>query len=413
MNQKGVPVMQKTKKSLTLRFTLFQILAFASFAGMNYYNVYLKSIGFDSVQIGLWGSISSIISVITLPVWGVISDKTRSTKLAWIISMVAFGVLYVLFPFVGKMSNGIGSFLPVYFLIIIYSIIKQPTHSLMDAWSMSVITPFDIKFAAIRKWGSFGFGVVSIIMGSFVVDNFGTEGVFYIAPAFVLMLCVSVLTFKEPGSEKEKKSEKKEKIKINPLKLFKNYYFATAFIMVIGLSVYSSLTSPFYAYILEHAGVSADKYGVISGFGAFVQIFSMLIVTTFCKKVPTPYILIAAGILGIAENVMYSIASNMTMMFIAGTLWGLGWAINVGVLPGYIHSLVPDEYSATAQTLSGTVTTLFSIIGNAIGGWLIGIIGISKYNLYVSFFQSALILLFIISLLIGKYVLKLKMTESE
>ena len=93
--------MQETRKKLNTSFTLFQILAFASFAGMNYYNVYLKAIGFDSTQIGLWGSVSSIVSMVTLPLWGVISDKTRSTKLTWIISMLVFVLCYALFPLFG------------------------------------------------------------------------------------------------------------------------------------------------------------------------------------------------------------------------------------------------------------------------------------------------------------------------
>ncbi len=68
------------RTSLKRRFILFQLLAFASFASMNYYNVYLKAIGFDSMRLGIWASVTSVIGMVTLPLWGILSDRLRMTK---------------------------------------------------------------------------------------------------------------------------------------------------------------------------------------------------------------------------------------------------------------------------------------------------------------------------------------------
>ena len=386
------------KKKLTRRFTFFQLMAFAAFASMNYYNIYLKSIGFDSVKLGLLASISSIIGMTTLPVWGVISDKTRSTKLTWIISMIVFGVCYLIIPFFGKLQT----LIPLYIVIIVYSIVKQPTHSLQDAWSISVLSTESIRYPEVRKWGSFGFAVMSLIISYIMIGALGLsiDYVFYSAFIFSVILCVSLYMFKEPAVNTG--IAEKKTVRINPLLLFKDYHFSTAFIMVIALSVYSSLTSTFYGFILEHAGLDPNSYGTYSGIGAFVQIICMYIVTRFCKGVPQSYILIAGGLFGVAENIMYSIADGKAMMIVACTLWGFDMAINVSVLPGYIHDLVPEEYSATAQTLSGTAAMLFSIIGSSVGGYLIKEIGISRYNLYTAIFQGTLTVLFLITILIGK-----------
>ena len=213
------------KKKLTRRFTFFQLMAFAAFASMNYYNIYLKSIGFDSVKLGLLASISSIIGMTTLPVWGVISDKTRSTKLTWIISMIVFGVCYLIIPFFGKLQT----LIPLYIVIIVYSIVKQPTHSLQDAWSISVLSTEGIRYPEVRKWGSFGFAVMSLIISYIMIGALGLsiDYVFYSAFIFSVILCVSLYMFKEPAvntSIAEKKT-----VRINPLLLFKEYHFSTAF----------------------------------------------------------------------------------------------------------------------------------------------------------------------------------------
>jgi predicted MFS family arabinose efflux permease len=195
--------------------------------------------------------------------------------------------------------------------------------------------------------------------------------------------------------------------KLRPWALLKNYYFVTALIMTVVLAAYGALTASFYAYILEHAGVSPEKYGLISGYGAFVQVGCMLAVTRYCRRVPAHRLLAAAGIFSVAENILYATAGSLWMMFAAGTLWGVAMAVNVSVLPSYIYSLVPRQYSATAQALSGTVAMLLAIVGNLLGGYLISVIGIAGYNFTVAAFQLLLTGLFMLSIPFGRRVLKL------
>jgi predicted MFS family arabinose efflux permease len=199
--------------------------------------------------------------------------------------------------------------------------------------------------------------------------------------------------------------------KLRPWALLKNYYFVTAFIMTIVLAAYGALTASFYAYILEHAGVSPEKYGLISGYGAFVQVGCMLFITRYCRLVPPHRLLVAAGFFAVAENILYGTAGSLGMMFVAGTLWGVAMAINVSVLPSYIFSLVPRQYSATAQALSGTVAMLLAIVGNLIGGYLISIIGIANYNFTVAAFQLLMTGLFILSIPFGHRVLKIPLPD--
>lgn len=410
--------MDDAKRRLTRQFIIFQFIAFASFAPMNYYNVFLKEIGFSSQQIGLWGSVSGVVAMISLPIWGIISDKIRSPKKTYMISMVVYALIFTALPMAGRALGT--SALPLYGLIVLYALVKQPTHSLQDAWFVSTLRTHGVNYTATRLWGSAGFAVFCIIIG-LAVDYTGIDAVFYLAPALVLPLMILCLRFKESRYETaesralaQQEAEKagRARQKLRPWVLFKNYYFMTAFIMTVVLAFYIAVTASFYAYILEHAGLPAEKYGLISGYGSFVQVAAMLFINRFCRRVSMPKLLVAAGCFSIAENIMYALASNLAMMFVAGTFWGIATAVNVTVVPTYIYSLVPREYSATAQTLNGTVVMILSIVGNLAGGYLIAGIGIAHYNLCVAAIQVVLVALFALSIPFGRKVLKIPAPES-
>ena len=406
--------MDITQQRIKKYFIIIQLLAFGSFASMNYYNVYLRSIGFDSTKIGLWGSINGIIALITLPVWGILADKIGSPKKLYMLSMSLFAVIYAILPTIGKMTAV--SFVPLYALIVVYSAIVQPTHTMQDAWMIGTCRVRGINYASIRSWGSFGFGVIAISYG-FITQYWGLDIVFYMAPALiipVLFMC-RYFTSHLPGVENPPPEmgpdgqpiprEKPQKMGVSIL--FKNYYLMTAFIMTIVLACYSALITPFFPFILEHAGVPTNRLGWISGYGALVQVIAMMIFTKFSKKVSLATVLIIAGFFGVAENIMYALASNLGMLFISSTLWGFAMAMNVAVLPMYIYSLVPRSHAATAISFNATVTMMLSIVGNFTGGLLINSIGLERYLYGLSIFRVVLIFLFIGTLVFGKRVLKL------
>ena len=395
--------MEEAKSRVTKKFILFQLLAFGSFASMNYYNVYLKTIGFTSTQIGIWGSISSIIAMVTLPAWGIASDKAGSPKKLYLVSMASFATLFAIMPLLGGISSV--SYLPLYALIVLYSVVKQPTHSLQDAWFVGTSRAYGINYASIRMWGSFGFAVISIMYG-LITQYTGIGFSLYLAPVLVFPLVFLCSRFHDDEGVQPAVQPARQSTRMRPWVLFKNYYLVCTFIMTLVFSCYGAYIIPFFPYILEHAGVAADKMGLITGYGAFVQVVVMLVITRYCKKVPMQIILIVAGCFGVAETFFYGFSSNLGMLFVGSTFWGVSMATNVSILPMYIFSLVPRKYSATAISFNGTIAMLSTIIGNFVGGYLVASVGITVYTYCVAALMALCIMLFAASLFVGKHILK-------
>ena len=386
------------------RITLFQLLSFASFASMNYYTVLLKNIGFSATQIGFWGSVSSIIAVLTLPVWGILSDKIGSAKKLYLLAMILYAAFFAAMPAAGAAAAFNPA--PIFLMILGYSLVRQPTHSLQDAWVIDVTESHGINYTSSRKWGSFGFALVSIFFG-IATPYIGIPLTFYAAAVFIIplvVLCRYIRPADKPPQSAVAQSIdiKPNKTKIRPWLLLRNYRLMTAFLMTLSLGFYSAMVTPFYPYILESAGMQANQFGTVSGYGAFVQVVCMWLISRYCSGVPLTIILIAGGLAGVLENVVYGLASNAWMMMLAGTLWGISMGINVSALPTYINSLVPRTHAATAMALNGTMVMLLTIAGNYSGGLLITSIGIDSYNYVLAAVRGALTLLFALSLLTGR-----------
>jgi PPP family 3-phenylpropionic acid transporter len=392
----------KQTKRLATALIVFQILSFAALVPMNYHNVYLTQIGFTSQQIGLWGSVCGIVAMVTLPLWGIIADKTRSGKLTFVLSMLLYGLLYLLMPLAGKLYAV--NALPMFAILSVYGTIKQSTRSLQDAWFVSTAAPFGINYASLRMWGAAGFAVLSVIVG-FAVDYTGVPFLFYLTTALCVIFAVACLRFREPEPPQDKQA-RIVRHKMRPWTLLRNYYYVSALIMVFTLATYHALTLSFYPYILQHAGVNPDKVGIITGYGAFVQAVLMLLMTRFGRNTKAYKWLIFAGIAAAAENIIYAVANGMGMLMVAGTLCGIEVGINVSVLPRYVFSIVPQEYATTAQTFDGTVVMLLCVVGNVVAGYVIAAVGISAYNFGIAAIQLLLTALFAASIPFGARMLK-------
>ncbi|MDR3084890.1 MAG: MFS transporter [Christensenellaceae bacterium] len=369
---------------------LIQLLAFGSFASMNYYSVFLRGIGFSGEQLGLWGSVVSLIGMVTLPVWGLMADKMGSSKRLYLVAMVAFGCVYCLLPFLGGLYPAAP--LPLYATLLLYAAIVQPTHSLQDAWLIPASASSGVPYAKVRAFGSLGFGLLSILYG-FITKWGGTAVALYMAPLLVLPLVLFCLRFKADGAQSPRISRQ------SPAVLLQNRRLLCAFLMTIVLGCYGAFITPFYPFILEHAGVAADRFGWVSGYGALIQVGVLYAFNRWFKNAPLPLVLVTAGLFGVAENALYALASNLPMMFAAATLWGVAMALNVSALPLYVYSLVPGEHVSTAISLNASVVMLFSIIGNFSGGLLLTALGIERYLFCVAGFRLAVTLLFLLSAL--------------
>ena len=83
--------------SETIKLPVFYLLLAGAFAGwQSFYNVYLDSIGYTSMQIGALNALFISTSAIVVPFWGMIADRYGNNRIFLLLTSVAALMVFLI-----------------------------------------------------------------------------------------------------------------------------------------------------------------------------------------------------------------------------------------------------------------------------------------------------------------------------
>lgn len=386
--------MQKQNIKIVFRFSSIEFLYFAFFACSTYLTVYLMEIGMDSSSIGLITSAGGILGMIFLPFWGTLSDRLGSGRTPFIFCMIITGIMFCLLPI---LYSAIASFTVLSIYIPIIFIFRQSTNSMMDGWIISQTTPRDIGYGVIRRWGSIGYSIISLILGVIIGQYLDTGFCFYLMPLLLIPLLALCHERKSnvdyaPSAPSGIFGDSGSK---NYTALFRNFKFVAYWFFSLFLNIYLSVTLVFMAYILQYAGCDPSRVGTLTGFRAIMEIFSMTLCSRMIHKVKLSHMMLISGFLFAAEQLMYQFSCGFASLLFIMVFSGLAGGISYSIGPSYIYEIVPKSLNNTAQSLAAVSMCLISVIGASAGGFVI-----QKYGI-ITLTNGCGLLLVLVSVLFG------------
>ncbi len=372
----------ENKRGIYARYSFFTVFFYISVSLSNYISVFLQEYGFTGTQIGAIISVSSVISAVSLPVWGIVSDKLGSARKTLVICMAAYASAFFLVP--GALGAA-GLLLPGIIFIIISRSFTASCNNLAVGWTVKQTAFHGISYSSVRLWGSIGFAGMMTLLG-FVMPHTGTNVIFYLTAATAAVSMASFFTIKEYKAPEKKES----RLSLKPGRILKNYYFITYLVMVVGLVLYDSLTAVYMPFLIKSIGAPTTSAALVMGVRCLFEMIAMLGAARLKKRFPLPCLLIAAGILSTAEHMLYGTAGSLAIILMISVMSGVSNGTFLGLGPSYVFSIVPSELNNTAQTLCGSVSMGTAILGSFAGGVLIDKIGVTSL-----FFGCGLVILFI------------------
>lgn len=378
---------QQQKKQVQIRFSIVQMIAWAAMAGSSYLTVYMKELGFSSQRIGVVAAIGAILALFILPAWGYVSDRLHSAKKTFFACNFITAAVMLLIAVTGK-RRLLG---PVFLLMILARCFLQPITPLLDGWCISSIRKYGIQYADVRIWGSIGFALFSMLVSA-LLSFTETRTVFFVYPALLLLLFLVSRKMEEVAPADPEKKQEKTDLR----SLLKNKHYLALFLISMASTMYLSITVVFIVYVFEHAHVSTNYLGLMSGCRAFLEVAAMFAAGRLLKKLriaPAVLLLLAAS-LTVLEHLLYCTAEGLPMLLCAYLMSGLGGGVVYSLLPVVVNSCVPETVMHSAQTVMGTSRTLATVIGSLVGGYAIGLLGIQRFLLVIIGFQILLILAF-------------------
>ncbi|MBE4908327.1 MFS transporter [Bacillus luteolus] len=346
---------QKTR-SAKLTFTLFYFFIFFGLGSLfPLLAVYLNdTVGLTGAQIGTIMSISPVVTILTQPVWGLISDYTQKPKLVLTITLICTALI------------GVGySFVESYFWFIIFAALLAVTQSavvpISDSMALSYVQKTKGNYGSIRLWGALGFAVAVLIVGN-LSETFSLSIIFYV---FVIMLFVSsVFAWSLP----DEGNSMQINIKTGVSRLVKMPRFLL-FLLTTFLIFGPILSNNFYfgLYIRELGG-TLTGVGIAFMLGAGSEAPFMKFAGKWIQKIGMLQVLILAGLISGLRWILYFFDPPLYLVFATIVAQGFSVGLYIPAALQYVRDISPGEVRVTA-------VSLYSAVGNGLGTWFCTFVG--------------------------------------
>jgi len=326
---------------------------------------------FEGIQIGKIFTTLGIASLVMPGIVGIIADKyINAQKLLGLLHIIGAGFMFFL-----AQTHDYNTF---FWMMLGYLTVYMPTLGLANTVSYSILTEnkFDVikVFPKIRVWGTIGFIVAEVAVGTFGWAQNNMQ--FYFA--MVISLIMGIYSFTLPNVPLSKSGNKSfaERLGLDAFALFKEYKMAVFFVFATLLGVVLQISNAWASEFMRSFSTDFPDSFVVTNSNTFIAL-SQVSETLFILTIP--FFLKRFGI----KTVMIM---SMIAWFLRFGLFGVGSPEGIGV--GYliismvVYGAAFDFFNIsgslfieteTDSKYRGSAQGLFVLLTNGVGAMLGGI----------------------------------------
>lgn len=350
-----------------LRLVLFCIFNQATTAALApYVQIMFRNKGYSHSVVGVILAVGQIATVIIPLLVGVVSDKTRKTKLLCISIGLISAVAFIPAAISASMAVTIVS----YFLA---SGIFWSAHPIADGYETRLLKGDSEKYGMIRSAGTMGYIVCLLLFGLTGFPDESDNNSICVAIALVCS-AFAIVSFFIPKDIPASRSEKKEKLTLRSLS--GRFYLM---MLLVGLSriaqaVIEKLLS---SYMMEELGLGGSFVNYVA-LGAFCEFLMILFGGRLLQKGKvSAYTMIFLSFIGLGLRLLiYWLFPSRIGFTVAQTLHALTFgALHIGVTKFIAQNVDPSHYSVAQSFYWAIATNLPEMFGALVGGFIIDSMG--------------------------------------
>lgn len=322
----------------------------------------LNTLHFTGNQVGLIYAATAVGALISPFISGLLAD--RFIALEKFLALL-YGTGAVVMVFLAQARD----FVWFYPLILLYLVLYMPTMGLSTAMCFHHIAHPNRQFPRIRAWGTLGWIVAGLIVGTLELEAQNTP--LFLAAGISLVLAGYCLTLPHtPPSDTARQKSIRELLGLEAFRLLRRPSFALLMLALtlicIPSAFYYSFVNPYLNEIGVHNAAGKMTLGQVS------ELFFMLTLPFFLRRYRLRYIMFI-GLLAWGVRYLlfgYGQFSGQEWMLYAGILLH-GVAFCFTALTGqiYVDQIAPRHLRSTAQGFISFITLGF---GAFFGSWLAG-----------------------------------------
>jgi nucleoside transporter len=321
-----------------------------------------QTLGFSGEQTGLAYSTTALAAMISPFFVGMVADRFFATERILAVLHIVGGA--ALFAVAGQTS-----FVPLYVLLVGYTLCYMPTLALTNSLSFRHMKDPGGEFPGVRVLGTIGWIVAGLFVGTMNLEATSTP----MQIAAVGSIALGVFSLFLPHTPPQKTGHRvmwSEVLGLDALKLMRDPSFAVfligSFLICIPLQFYYAFTNPF----LNELDVS-NAAGKMT-MGQMSEIFFMLVMPWFFRRLGVKYMLLVGMAAWTTRYLLFAYGNNGALVWMLyGGILLHGICYDFFFVTGqiYIDRRAPADLRAAAQGFIAFVTLG---VGMLIGSWLSG-----------------------------------------
>ena len=340
------------------RLSGFYFFYFAFVGAMSpFWGLYLKSLTFSALQIGVLMSLLQVMRIFAPNIWGHIADRTgRRTPIVQI--AVVSSVLVFLGVFVGS------SFWWLFAVMAALGFFWSASLPLVEAMTLSHLGERIESYGRIRLWGSVGFIVMVIGIG-YALDTMPISWL----PGAVWLVMLGMVAFARVIPESTIRSYHTDHIPV--WEIVRKPEVASLLVACLLMAATHGPYYTFYSIYLVDHGYDKSTVGWLWALGVLCEIGIFLIIPRiFARITPRRLILVSFALAVVRFLVIAWGVDSPWLIWGAQTLHAFTFGTYHAAAVGLIHQHFQGRHQARGQAL---YTSISYGIGGALGGLVSGL----------------------------------------
>ena len=321
-----------------------------------------ETLHFSGEQIGLAYGTTAVAAMISPFFVGMVADRFFATERL-------LAALHLIGGFVLFYASTQTSFVPLYLVLLAYTLCYMPTLALTNSLSFRHMDDPGREFPGVRVLGTIGWIAAGLFVGTMGLE--ATSIPMRLAAAGSIVLGIfSLLLPHTPPQKTSHRVTWSEVLGLDALKLLRDSSFAIfvlgSFLICIPLQFYYTFTNPF----LNELNVT-NAAGKMT-LGQMSEIFFMLVMPWFFRRLGIKYMLLTGMAAWAARYLLFAGGNNgpLVWMLYAGIiLHGVCYDFFFVTGQIYVDGKAPGDLRAAAQ---GFIAFATLGVGMFIGSWLSG-----------------------------------------
>jgi PPP family 3-phenylpropionic acid transporter len=333
-----------TSKNYYWRIAGFYFFYYA-FVGMfaPYWSLYLKSIGFDAIEIAILVAVQPVMRMIAPTLWGWVADRTGKRLLVVQIAATLSAVCYL-----GVFATT--SFWGMFLVLGVMGFFWSASMPLVEATTLTYLGKHSARYGRIRSWGSIGF-IAAVVGLGYALDHMAIRWLLWVGA--VIELGIVLFARQIPPTEVLAHHTDHQPVRQIALQPQVIALFSACFLMSVAHGPYYTFYS---IYLVEH-GYAKSAVGGLWALGVICEIGVFFLMPWLVRRFGYTRILLISFSCAVLRFMLIGWGIDfIVLLLIAQVLHAATFGAYHAASVGLVHEFFQGRHQSKGQALFGSLS---------------------------------------------------------